>query len=128
MDLSKLIGTALLGITLSLLFKKDKPEISMFIGLITGVGIFLASLHKLSFIIDSVVSLSNKININTLYLSTIIKVVGISYLIEFAIQICKDAGEGAIASKLEFAGKVMILTMSFPIMLSILETIINIIP
>ncbi|OPJ56939.1 stage III sporulation protein AD [Alkalithermobacter paradoxus] len=128
MDLTRLIGTAILGITLSMLFKKDRPEVSMFIGLITGVGIFLGALHKLSFIIDSIRSLTSKVHINYIYLSTILKVVGISYLIEFAIQICKDAGEGAIASKLEFAGKVIILTMSFPIMLSILETIINIIP
>ena len=128
MELTKLIAVALLGTTLSLLLKKDKPEISMFIGLITGIGIFLVALYKLDFIMQSLQDLSSKAHINSMYFSIIIKIIGIAYLIEFAINVCKDAGEGAIASKLEFGGKVIILTLSFPVLLSILNTIINIIP
>lgn len=128
MELTKLISVALLGTTLSILLRKDRPEMSMFIGLVTGIGIFLIAIFKLNFIIDSIRDLSNKVHINPIYFSTIIKIIGISYLMEFAIQVCKDAGEGAIASKLEFGGKVIILTLSFPILLSILNTIINIIP
>ncbi len=128
MELTKLICVALLGTTLSVLLKKERPEISMFIGIVTGIGIFLGAIYKLHFIMNAINDLSNKVHINYMYFSTIIKIVGICYLMEFAIQICKDCGEGAIASKLEFGGKVIILTLSFPILLSILNTIINIIP
>ena len=52
----------------------------------------------------------------------------IAYLMEFAIQLCKDCGEGNIASKLEFGGKIIVMSMSFPILLSIVEMVVNIIP
>lgn len=128
MEFVKLISVAFVGTILSLLFKKERPEIGMAIALLTGIGIFLASIYKINYIISCINDLSNKVHINKMYFSTIIKIVGISYLMEFAIQICKDCGEGAIASKLEFGGKVIILSLSFPILLSILNTIINIIP
>lgn len=128
MELSKLIAVALLGTTLSILLRRDKPEMSLFIGLITGISIFLFAIYKLSFIMDTLKNLGSKVNINYMYISTIVKIVGISYLMEFAINICKDAGETAIGTKLEFGGKVIILTLTFPILLSIVDTIIKIIP
>ena len=77
---------------------------------------------------DTLKDLGNRVHINYIYISTIIKIVGISYLMEFAINICKDAGESAIGTKLEFGGKVIILTLTFPILLSLVDTIIKIIP
>jgi len=128
LEFTKLIAVAFIGTMLSVLFKKEKPEISMAIALITGVAIFTVSIYKINYVINCINDLTKKINISHMYFSTIIKIVGISYLMEFAIQICKDSGEGAIATKLEFGGKVIILTLSFPILLSILNTIVNIIP
>jgi len=124
----QLIGVAIISTTLCLVIKKDRPEIAMFIGILTGITILLAVIFKLNFIIESIQSLAERANIPSMYITLIIKLIGIAYLMEFAIQLCKDCGEGNIASKLEFGGKIIVMTMSFPILLSIVEMIINIIP
>ena len=124
----QMIGVALISTMLCLVIKKDRPEIAMFIGILTGVVILVSVIFKLSFVIDSINSLAAKANIPDVYITLIIKLIGIAYLMEFAIQLCKDCGEGSIASKLEFGGKIIVMTMSFPILLSIVEMVLNIIP
>lgn len=127
-DVMKLVGVAIISTILCMVIKKDRPEMAMFIGVLTGIMILLSVTYKLNFIIDSINDLAHKANIPAMYISLIIKLIGIAYLIEFAIQICKDCGEGNIASKLEFGGKIIVMTMSFPILVSIIDMILNIIP
>ncbi|KKY02932.1 stage III sporulation protein AD [Paraclostridium benzoelyticum] len=128
MDVMKLVGLALISTILCLIIKKDRPEMAMFIGILTGIMILLSVTYKFNFIIESINELANKANIPTIYISLIIKLIGIAYLMEFAIQICKDCGEGNIAAKLEFGGKIIVMTMSFPILISIVDMILNLIP
>lgn len=128
MEVMQLIGLAIISTILCLIIKKDRPEIAMFIAILTGVMILLSVIFKLNFIIESINNLADKANIPSMYITLIIKLIGIAYLMEFAIQLCKDCGEGNIASKLEFGGKIIVMSMSFPILLSIVEMIINIIP
>ena len=127
-EVMQIIGIAIISTALCLVIKKDRPEIAMFIGILTGVIILTSVIFKLGFIIESINDLANKANIPSVYITLIIKLIGIAYLMEFAIQLCKDCGEGNIASKLEFGGKIIVMTMSFPILLSIVEMVLNIIP
>ncbi len=66
--------------------------------------------------------------VNLIYVETILKIIGIAYIAEFAAQITKDAGQGAIASKIELGGKILILAMAIPILTVMIETIIRLIP
>lgn len=124
----QLIGISLFSTVLCMIIKKDRPEVAMFIGILTGIIIFLSVIFKLNFIIDGIEDLANRANIPSMYITLIIKLIGIAYLMEFAIQLCKDSGESSIASKLEFGGKIIVMTMSFPILLSIIEMVLDIIP
>ncbi len=128
LEIMQLIGVALVSTTLCLVIKKDRPEIANFIAIIAGVVILLSVVYKLNFIIEGIQNLADKANIPTMYISLIIKLIGIAYLVEFAISLCKDCGENNIASKLEFGGKIIVMSMSFPILLSIVEMVLNIIP
>lgn len=66
--------------------------------------------------------------INLVYVETILKIIGIAYIAEFASQITKDAGQGTIASKIELGGKIVILAMAVPILTALIEMILNMIP
>ena len=85
-------------------------------------------IFKLSAIIELVQSLSNKLGVNTQFFAILLKITGIAYLSEFAVNICKDSGETAIASKVELASKILIISMSIPILATLLDTISNILP
>ena len=123
----QLVGIAMVSTILCIVIKKDRPEMGNFVALTAGIIILLSVVMKLSFIVDGIQSLADKVNIPSMYISLIIKLIGICYIIEFAISLCNDCGEKSIASKLEFGGKIIIMTMSFPILLSIVDTIISLI-
>ena len=123
----QLVGIAMVSTILCLVIKKDRPEMANFIAITAGVIILLSVVMKLSFVVDGVQSLADKVNIPAMYVSLIIKLIGICYIIEFAVSLCNDCGEKNIASKLEFGGKIIIMTTSLPLLLSIVDTIINLI-
>ena len=85
-------------------------------------------LGKISAIIELLSNLSSKTALNNQFLGLLIKITGIAFLTEFAVSICKDSGETAIASKMDMGGKVIIISMSIPIISGLLETIIKVLP
>lgn len=85
-------------------------------------------MDKIGAIIDLLTTLSNKTSINNEFLILLIKITGIAFLTEFTVSICKDTGETAIANKVDLGGKVLIISMSIPIIASLLETILKLLP
>lgn len=85
-------------------------------------------LARISGIIDLLSNIASKSSINNEFLSLLIKITGIAFLTEFAVSICRDSGESAIASKVDLGGKVIIISMSIPIIAGLLETIIKVLP
>ncbi len=93
-----------------------------------GCVIFLFLIDQISHIIHMLQKMVSDTKINMIYFETILKIIGIAYIAEFAAQISKDAGQGAIASKIELGGKILILAMAIPILTAIIETVIGLIP
>ena len=124
----KIIGIALIALIIIILIKQYRPEFAIYISLLTGVLILLLVIDQLGEIISLLQSLATKASINNTFLSLLIKITGIAFLAEFAVSVCKDAGEGAIASKIEIGSKIIIIAMSIPIISSLLEIILKILP
>ncbi len=93
-----------------------------------GCVIFLFLVDQISSIIRMLERIAINANVNMVYVDTILKIIGIAYIAEFGAQITKDAGQGAIASKIELGGKILILAMAIPILTVIIETVIGLIP
>ncbi len=128
MEIIKIIGVALVALIIIILLKQYRPEFAIYISLLTGVLILLLVMDRLTGIITLLQSLANKASINSAFLAILIKITGIAFLAEFAVSICKDSGEGAIASKIEIGSKIIIISMSIPIISSLLEVILKILP
>lgn len=128
MDIIKIIGIGLIALIVIVILKQYKPEFAMYVSLGAGVLIFALIATKISGIIEVLKGLASKSSINSEFITLLIKITGIAILTEFTVSICKDSGESAIASKVDLGGKVIIMSMSIPIMASLLENIINILP
>ena len=128
MDIIKIIGIGLTALVIIIVVRQYKPEFTLYISLLAGALILLFIMQKLEGIIDLLTTLSNKTAINNEFLTLLIKITGIAFLTEFAVSICKDSGESAIANKVDMGGKVIIVSMSIPIISSLLETVIEILP
>ena len=105
MDIFKIVLVALLAVVLIIVVKQTRPEIAMLISVITVTVIFFFSVDKVGQVIDLIKLLSERAGLSFEFLSTILKIIGIAYISEFGANICKDMGESAIASKVQFAGK-----------------------
>ena len=85
-------------------------------------------MDKLNGIIEILTNLSNKASINSEFLVILLKITGIAFLTEFAVSICNDSGETAIANKIDLGGKIIIIAISIPIISALLELIIKNLP
>lgn len=121
-----IVQVGLLGIAGALLavqFKGGKSEYSIYIAVAVSMLIFLGILGQFSVFLDTVGRIGDSMNLDSSYINTLIKMIGITYTSEFAASICKDAGYQTIAVQIEIFGKLMILVLSVPIILTVLETI-----
>ena len=128
MDVVKIIGVGLIALIIIILLKQYKPEFVIYVSLLAGALIIFMVLDKLIGIIELLSNLSNRAGINGQFLGILLKITGIAFLTEFAISICNDSGETAIANKIDLGGKIIIIAISVPIISSLLELIIKILP
>ncbi|KIY21960.1 stage III sporulation protein AD [Mesobacillus subterraneus] len=124
----QITGVALIATFLALIVKEQKPNFAFLLIVFTGAAIFLFLVDQIYQIIAMIQKLAANARVNVVYVETILKIIGIAYIAEFAAQITKDAGQGAIASKIELGGKILILAMAIPILTVMIETIIRLIP
>lgn len=128
MDIIQVVGIGLVAAILTLIVKEQKPMFAFLIATVAGIIIFLVVIGKITEVIRVLEKMAAQANLNMVYLDTILKIIGIAYIAEFGAQITRDAGQGAIASKIELAGKVLIMVMAIPILSLIVETIIRLLP
>ena len=94
----------------------------------TGITIFLFLLGKITSLIGVLEELAGKADVDMIFLRTILKIIGIAYIAEFGAQIVRDAGQEAVASKIELSGKILIMIMAIPIVTAIIETVVRLLP
>ena len=128
MDIVKIIGVGLTAAIIIIIIKQYKPEFAIYVSLIAGTIILFMVIDKLNGVINIIQALANKTGVGSSFLGILLKITGISILTEFSVSICKDSGETAIASKIDLGGKIIIISISIPIITALLELIITILP
>jgi len=128
MEILQIVAVGLIATVLIVVVKSQKPELAVLLGVAAGAILFLMVLGKISAVINIVKDLAIRAGINMVYLGTILKIVGVAYIAEFGAQICRDAGEGAIATKIEFAAKIFILALAMPIVVAVLQVLLKLVP
>ena len=125
MEIIKIIGIAFIALIIIIMLKQYRPEYAIFISILTGILILFLVMDRLTGIINLIETIQDKFSINTQFIALLIKITGIAFLSEFAVSVCKDSGEAAIASKIEIGSKIIIISMSIPIISSLLEIILK---
>ena len=128
MDIVKLIGIGLIALVIIIIVKQYKPEFAIYVSLVAGILILGMTFDTISQIVGVINDYTNKASINNKFVIVLLKITGIAILTEFAVSICKDSGESAIASKIDFGGKIIVISMSIPIISALLELILKIMP
>ena len=128
MEIVQIVGLGLIAAVLALVVKEQKPMFAFLITSFTGIIIFLFLIGKIEAVIEVLKQLADQSGIQPVYLKTILKIIGIAYIAEFGAQVVRDAGQDGIASKIELAGKVLIMVLAIPIISVIIETVMKLLP
>lgn len=127
MTIFKIVGFGIIAVSLIIILKNQKPEIALICVIASSVIMLTLVFDELKSVINLINSLIENCSIDSFYIKIILKVIGISYIVEFGRDICKDAGESAIANKIEMAGKVIIVSLSIPIIASLVDIVAQIV-
>ena len=123
MDVVKISIMGIAGVLLAVFLKKEKSEYSMLISMGVCILIFSFLIQKMQVVMAFVERLEAMLSIDSSYIALILKMIGIAYVAGFAMDVCKDAGYGAIASQVETFAKISLLVVSLPVLLTFLEVI-----
>lgn len=128
MEIIKIIGIGLISLIIIIILKQYKPEFAIYVSLAAGILILTMSFQELAGIITLLKSIGNRTSINNQFILLLLKITGIAILTEFAVSICNDSGETAIGTKIDIGGKIMIISISIPIITALLETVLKVLP
>ncbi|WP_343208443.1 stage III sporulation AC/AD family protein [Anaerolentibacter hominis] len=124
----KIVLIGMVAIFLAIPLKNLKPEYGTYVSLAACLMIAALGLVKLEDILADIDKIRSYLSIQSSYLPILLKMIGITYISQLGSALCKDAGYQAVASQIELAGKLTILVMGMPILLSLLEVIDGILP
>lgn len=128
MEMLKIIGVGITGAVAAITVRQYKPEMAVPIGIATAVILFLMVLSQVGYVIDVIRMTADRLNLNPEYITAILKMIAVAYLAQIGAEICRDAGQNAIAAKIELAGKILIVVLSVPILLSLMNLLIGLLP
>lgn len=126
MEIIKIVAFAFLSLFIVMIFKDRRNDLAVQVSIVAGVIIFIFMLTKITVVLEFIQKLAADANIDAVYLTTVFKILGIAYLATFSSEICRDAGENSLASKVEFSGKILILVLAIPILMAVLQSILKI--
>lgn len=128
MPVFQLVAFALLAASLVLLVRAYRPDMALQISIIAGLLLLVYVVLQMGGILDSLSAIAERYGIELSYIGVLMKIIGIAYIVQFATEICKDAGESALASKVELGGRVMILAAALPAAVSLLDMVSALLP
>ncbi|MCD7982238.1 MAG: stage III sporulation protein AD, partial [Clostridiales bacterium] len=111
------------GVMLALMLRQQKNEYALFISIGTAVLILICSVDRLRSVVETVQEIRDYIQLDSSMIRILLKMIGITYVSEFAAQICRDAGFGSLGSQIEMFAKLSIMAVSVPVLLSMLEMV-----
>ena len=127
MEIFKIAGLGIAAAAIAVFVKNWKPELAMQVSLSAAIVILITIFPYLKTAINMLKDISGKTGLDNSQIGLVLKVVGIAYISQFASELCRDAGENAVATKIELAGKVIIMTLSMPVIYGLMGIVNDII-
>ena len=123
MDIAQIVAAGLISVILIITMRKQNAEFALLISIMASIIIFFMIMPFLGQAVGLLEDIAGLMDANVQYIGLILKIIAIAYIAEFGAQICTDAGESAIASKIELAGKGLILITSMPVLYAMVDLI-----
>lgn len=127
MDITSIAGLGLLSAVLCIIVRQYKPDAALGISIACGILIMTAVVSMLAPSVSAITELTSAAGLEDGYAAALLKALAVCYITQLAADSCRDAGESAIASKIELAGKAAIVVISLPIFAALAELVTHLI-
>lgn len=128
MHIFQLVGIGLTATVLVTVLRPRVPQLAMMVGMLAGIVLLITVVRNLETVVQTLADLASAAKVDHGFLSTVLKIIGIAYVVEFAAQVARDAQEGALAGKIELAGKVGIVILALPIVTDVVQSLVHLLP
>ena len=128
MGIFQVVATGVLSAVLAITIKKQSPEIALIITIAASVRIFLMVLPMIAEVVGVLSNVGAMLDGGMRYVSLAFRVIGVAYMSELGASVCADAGETAIATKIDLGGRVIIMVLALPIVVDIVGIVIGLMP
>ncbi len=128
MALMRVVGLGLMATVLLMVIREERRDLGVILRLGIAAVMLVLIVPDVARVVSALVHLSELAHIPAQYLALLLKVVGISYLTVFVAQLAQDSGEAGTGMRVELAGKIAILALAIPLIASITETVLKLIP
>lgn len=125
MEIVQIAALGLIAGVLVVMIRQKQPELAMQVSIVAGLIILIYVLDYLATAVEYVRDVIANYDIPYESIAIVLKIIGIAYICEFAVQILKDTGENSLSSKVELAGRVLIIVLSLPIITSFMNMVIG---
>lgn len=123
----KIVFVALIGVVASLMLKKVNSELGFVAAILTGVIMISMLYVDIGNVVEVFKTFSSGYGISNEHIKLLLKVLGISYITQFGSSVAEECGEKFVAKKIEFAGRIFVISLSIPILLNLMNTVIDLI-
>ena len=123
MDIVKVSIMGICGMMLGFILKETRPEFAALVTMMTGFLILGLAAGKVSYLFETLERLRQSLPVDGSYITSLVKIIGITYIGQFSSAICKDAGHQAISAQIDLFCKLSVMVLSMPVLLAILDTI-----
>ncbi len=127
MDITSIAGIGILAAVLCIIVRQYKPEMALGLSAACGVLIMGAAVVMLSPSVSAITQLTEAAGLDNGYAQILLKALAVCYITQLSADCCRDAGESAIASKVELAGKAALVAISLPVFASLAELVTGLI-
>lgn len=128
MHIFQLVGIGLTATILATVLRGSAPQFAMLVSVLAGMILLVMAVRNMDGVVQSLSSLAATAKVDGGFLTTVLKIIGIAYIVEFAAQVARDAGEGALGGKIELAGKIGIIVLAMPIITDVVQSLVHLLP
>ncbi len=121
MSVEKIIAVAMVCAVLLVILRHSRPEQGMILSIAAAIFLLLWVMDDMLPVLDRLQQLSQQFRLGDEKIQTLMKTLGICFLTQTAADVCRDAGEGSLAAKVELAGKAAVLLLCLPLYQELLE-------
>ena len=122
-EMLRLGGVAVIAVSIALVLKNQRPELALQVSVVTGIVLLAAAIAIAGEVKRQAEEFMQNYSVDGNGIAAVIKITGIAYTAQFSADICRDAGESAVASRIELAGRLMMLLAALPMVFSAVEAI-----